>query len=249
MASLWRYPVKSMQGEALQRAEVGAHGIAGDRQWAVVDRRTGLALTARRQPELLHAAAALDGDDVRITLPTGAVARSDADLSDWLGRPVALERASEAHAAHYETPLDPEHEDGEWASWRGPAGSFHDSGRTQLSLVSTATLRDWDVRRFRPNVVLDGAGEDALVGSVIALGSTRLDVVKQIDRCVVVSRPQPGLDADLGVLRTINRERATFLGVGVLVALGGSIAVGDEVRSSAGGFGGGAGVVAGPGER
>ena len=249
VASLWRYPVKSMQGEALDRAEVGAHGIAGDRQWAVVDRRTGLALTARRQPELLLATAAVAGNDVRITLPGGTVVHDDGDLSDWLGHPVALERASEARAGRYETPLDPEREDGEWIAWQGPTGSFHDSKRTQLSLVSTATMRDWDVRRFRPNVVLEGDGEDALVGSVIALGSTRLDVVKHIDRCIVVARPQPGLEADLDVLRTINRERATFLGVGALVAVGGSIAVGDEVRSSAGGFGGLPGVVAGAGER
>ena len=53
VTGLWRYPVKSMQGEARSRAAVGPVGIVGDRQWAVVDLETGLALTARRQPELL----------------------------------------------------------------------------------------------------------------------------------------------------------------------------------------------------
>lgn len=230
VVDLWRYPVKSMQGEPLARAEVGTRGIDGDRRWALVDRRTGLTLTARRRPELLHAAAIATGGQVRITLPDGSTSRDDGDLSDWLGQPVTLEEASEGRRGHYETPADPEHEEGAWVSWQGPPGSFHDSTRTQLSLVSTTSLGQWDVRRFRPNVVVDGAGEDDLVGRDIALGSTRLDIAKQIDRCIVVSRSQPGLDADLDVLRTINRERATFLGVGALVAVTGSIALGDEIR-------------------
>ncbi len=55
VVSLWRFPVKSMQGEELQTADIGELGITGDRQWALVDRSTGLALTARRVPELLFA--------------------------------------------------------------------------------------------------------------------------------------------------------------------------------------------------
>lgn len=71
VTGLWRYPVKSMQGEPLTETEIGPLGILGDRQWAVVDQDTGLALTARRQPELLFASAAHEGDDVVITLPDG----------------------------------------------------------------------------------------------------------------------------------------------------------------------------------
>jgi len=56
-----------------------------------------------------------------------------------------------------------------------------------------------------------------------------LEVVKSIDRCVVVTRAQPGLDRDLDVLRTINRERGSFLAVGALVASGRLIDVGDDV--------------------
>ena len=50
---LWRYPVKSLQGQRLAEAEIGALGIAGDRGWALFDRDSGLGLTARRVPELL----------------------------------------------------------------------------------------------------------------------------------------------------------------------------------------------------
>ena len=53
---LWRYPVKSLQGEQLRGGEIGPEGIAGDRQWALFDVDTGFGLTARRVPDLLFAA-------------------------------------------------------------------------------------------------------------------------------------------------------------------------------------------------
>ena len=113
-------------------------------------------------------------------------------------------------------PLDADN-DADWVSWTGPGGAFHDSPKTRVSLVSTATLRDWDRRRFRTNVIVDGSGEDEFVGRRISIGDVLLDVTKQVDRCVMVSRPQPGVERDLQVLKTINAERSTFLAIGCLV--------------------------------
>src|SRR4051794_37907454 len=110
VAGLWRYPVKSMQGERLDAADVDGHGLVGDRRWALLDLRTGLTLTARRQPELLHATACLDGGGVRVVLPDGTSTTDDDRLSDWLGHPVSLVAAQETEHHRYETPLDPEHE-------------------------------------------------------------------------------------------------------------------------------------------
>jgi uncharacterized protein YcbX len=80
-------------------------------------------------------------------------------------------------------------------------------------------------------VIVDESGEDEFVGQRISIGDVTLDVTKQVDRCVMVSRPQPGLERDLQVLKTINAERSTFLAVGCLVAEAGVIALGDEVRA------------------
>jgi uncharacterized protein YcbX len=80
-------------------------------------------------------------------------------------------------------------------------------------------------------VIVEGSGEDDFVGRRITIGEAALDVTKQVDRCVMVSRPQPGLERDLQILRTINAERATFLAVGCLVAEPGVIALGDPVNS------------------
>ena len=54
---LWRYPVKSLQGERLDSAMVNADGLEGDRRFAIFDVETGFGLTARRAPELLFASA------------------------------------------------------------------------------------------------------------------------------------------------------------------------------------------------
>ncbi|SDO05163.1 MOSC domain-containing protein [Geodermatophilus sp. DSM 45219] len=231
VAELWRYPVKSLQGERLVGAEVGADGLAGDRQWALFDTATGFGLTARRVPDLLFLTGRLRADGTaEVVLPDGSVTSGDGVLSEWLGRPVALRSAAEAPGERfYENPNEVgEAGEYDWDAFPGAQGAFHDSSRTRVSLVSTATLGTWDRRRFRANVVLAGEGEDALVGRRVRLGGAELDVVKQVDRCVMVTRPQPGgIGRDNGVLKTIHRQRDGCLAVGALVTRPGPVAVGD----------------------
>jgi uncharacterized protein YcbX len=228
---LWRYPVKSLGGERLTAAEVGPEGLAGDRQWALFDLETGFGLTARRVPDLFFAAARLRSDGgVEVVLPDGTVTADDDVLSTWLGRPVALRAAGEAEGARrYENPADVE-ADADWHPFEGAGGAFHDNADFRVTLVSAGTLGDWDRRRFRANVVLDGAGEDDLAGSRVRLGSAVLDVDRPVTRCVMVTRPQPGgIARDTGVLRTIHRERGGNLAVGGRVRTAGRVAVGDEL--------------------
>ncbi len=236
VAELWRHPVKSLGGELVDRIVFGEHGPAGDRQWALFDVDTGFGLTARRVPELLQATARCTPEGgVEVVLPDGTPTTDDAAISAWLGRPVALRHASAtAGRPRYESPDDDEAAaEGPvpgWYPWRGAAGAFHDDPDVRISLVSTTTLGDWDRRRFRANVVLEGAGEDALVGSRVRLGGAVLSVDLPVPRCVMVTRPQPGgIGRDTGVLRTIHRERDGYLAVGALVLQPGAVAVGDEL--------------------
>jgi uncharacterized protein len=228
---LWRYPVKSLQGERLTEAQIGALGIAGDRGWALFDRDTGLGLTARRVPELLFGSARLRGDGgVEVVLPDGTVTTDEDVLSGWLGRRVELRAAgADGVAPTYETPVDEDLPDPtEWMQWEGAPGPFHDSPRIRLSLVSTGTLGTWDRRRFRANVVLDGEGEDALRGQEAALGSVRLRFGVPIARCVMTTRPQPGgIGRDTSVLKTIHREREGLLAVRAAVLEPGTVRTGD----------------------
>jgi hypothetical protein len=167
---------------------------------------------------------------LRLDSPEKRPVHSDDDLSSWLGRRVHLARPSTDRQPEYEFPVDPEDEAGAWDVWKGPVGVWHDSTRTRVSILSTGSLRDWPVRRFRPNILLDGAGENDLVGRRIRIGSVVLDVMKRIDRCVVVARAQPaGIERDLEVLRTLLRDSEGFLGIGAVVATPGEIRAGDVV--------------------
>jgi uncharacterized protein YcbX len=229
---IWRYPVKSLQGERLTEAEVGALGIAGDRRWALFDTGTGVGLTARRVPELLFATGRVRPDGAaEVVLPDGRVTADDAVLSAWLGRPVALRPAARLTGPpRFEAPGDDEELAGGWFEWEGAEGAFHDNGFFRLSMVSTGTLGSWDRRRFRSNLLLDGDGEDALAGRRVRLGTAELAVVAPIPRCVMVTRPQPGgIGRDTAVLKTIHRERAGALAIGALVPTPGTIRTGDEV--------------------
>ncbi|HZQ84750.1 MAG TPA: MOSC N-terminal beta barrel domain-containing protein [Acidimicrobiales bacterium] len=229
VAEIWRYPVKSLQGEPLETASVAASGLEGDRQWGLLDPATGYVLTARREARLLYASARLvDGAPV-VTLDDGTVATDDATLSAWLGRPVQLVAAA-GRVGRYEASLDRYRDDAPWTSWEGPPGSFHDSGQTQVSLVSRDSLGAWDRRRFRFNVVLDGGPDADLVGASLQIGSAALRVVKRISRCVMTTRPQPGgIERDLNVLRTIVADMDGCMGIGTLVTTPGTVRVGDEV--------------------
>src|ERR1700758_3121971 len=99
---IWRYPVKSMAGERLQRTIVGTLGIPGDRGWAIRDEKAGEIRNARKLPALLHCTAvylrepnADDAPPAQISLPDGTTFRSDSAeaserLSELLGRPVSI---------------------------------------------------------------------------------------------------------------------------------------------------------------
>lgn len=106
VAGLWRYPVKSLGGERIDRIDIGENGVLGDRLWAVRDVEKDITATARRIPVLLTATArypvAPPADagpgrvpDVEITFPDGTVLRSDDPkvhdkLSELVGREMRL---------------------------------------------------------------------------------------------------------------------------------------------------------------
>lgn len=111
---VWRYPVKSMRGESVPRADVGPMGIVGDRGWALRDDDAGEIRGGKKMPVLMQCAARYDVEPtegtvpaVTMTLPDGAtVHSSDADasarLSALTGRRLTLwPRRPAEDAAHY----------------------------------------------------------------------------------------------------------------------------------------------------
>ena len=110
VAGIWRFPVKSMKGERLERGEFTERGLVGDRAYALIDAETGKVVSAksvRLFPELFNCIAEfveppqVDAElpPVRITLPDGATVTSDSNnvdavLSSSFGREVTLARAA-----------------------------------------------------------------------------------------------------------------------------------------------------------
>lgn len=226
LRELWRYPVKSMAGERLERAEVTPTGIVGDRMLAVVDVVTARVLSAKRVPELLEASARrLEDDVVAIEGPGFSVTSDDpqvnAVLSRWLDRPVILEWPTDGARAVFELELDPD-DPTEVRDLLTPPGSFFDS-RSVLHLLTDAALDDarslhpegdWDVRRFRPNLVATSTEHEAAwVDRDLCVGDLRAHVRKQTARCVLTTRAQPGLDKDSEIFRSLVRRREGNLGV------------------------------------
>ncbi len=231
---LWRFPVKSLQGERLDQARLGVEGIEGDRRYAIFDVATGFGLTARRAPEMLFASARMtDAGAVEITLPDGTVAADDAALSAWLGRRVELRSVEDVSERRYENPDDIETEAEEsWGPFEGAGGAFHDNEGATVTVLSTTSMGGEAPRRFRANVVVEGDGEDTLVGQAVRIGDAVVAVAAPIARCVMVTRAQPGdIGVDREVLRRIHRERGGSLAVGGSVTAAGSVQIGDELAA------------------
>ena len=251
VSGVWRHPVKSFQGEPVERADVAPGGLAGDRDWGVQDRATGRVLTGRRCPDLLLAEASLDADgELRLTLPNGTATRGDGPdiddaLSAWLGQPVTLVAAASAPPGRGEFFVDATDDSSRAVEWTMPAGKFVDA--LAVLVLTTASVRagaalhptgDWHVRRFRANLLVetdpevDGEGwvEDAWCGRVLRVGGVELDVVQPCVRCTMVTRPQPSLVADLDIFRTLKRHHDATFGVWCAVRTPGAVRVGDPVE-------------------
>ena len=262
VVALWRYPVKSMMGEELNAADITQRGLLGDRAYALVDRSTGKVVSAknpRKWSKIFDFRAAFveaprSGQKippVRITLPNGTIATTEQGdleqaLSDVLGREVTLAATAPETSsleeywpdldglAHRETVTDESM----------PAGTFFDLA--VIHVLTTATidrLREFypqgrfEVRRFRPNIVVEpdsgakGFVENDWIGHTLAVGKeVRLSITGPCPRCVMTTLPQGDLPRDPGILRTAAQHNQVNVGVYANVVRGGVLRRGDPVR-------------------
>jgi uncharacterized protein YcbX len=256
-----------MMGEELNATEVRDRGLLGDRVYALVDRSDGKVATAknpRKWPELFdYRAAFVDPPrpggtvpSVRITLPDGTIVTSEQSdhnqiLSQSLHREVALaatERAQSEGAAAVSEEYWPDIEGLDYrdtvTDFELPEGTFFDIG--VVHLLTTATLERlrelypqgrFEIRRFRPNVVVETAGgpkdfvENAWIGHTLAIGDeVRLNITEPCPRCVMTTLPQGDLPKDVGILRTAAKHNQVNVGVYASVVQGGSVRRGDAIR-------------------
>jgi uncharacterized protein YcbX len=182
VASLWRYPVKSMMGEELNASEVTERGLLGDRVYALVDttdEKIATAKNPRKWPNLFDFRASFiesprisaSVPPIRITLPDGTITttqQSDANqiLSKALNRMVTLKTAESGHggsanAEEYWPDIEGLGHRDTVTDFALPESTFFDCATVHL--LTTATLDrlrelypkgHFEVRRFRPNIVV-----------------------------------------------------------------------------------------------
>src|SRR5579875_3290421 len=235
VASLRRYPVKSMLGEELAAACVTPAGLAGDRRLAVVSRTTGKVASAkypRLWRGLLTASARIPDEAVPgrvlVTLPDGRAMWSadpgiDAVLSAFLSQPVTLAADPEPGASLDRAVPDAVLRDGVTAevsriAAAAPAGTFVDYA--PVHLLTTSTLRRIaelsprqraDAERYRPNIVIrtaaDGFAENDWLGRDLRIGGQLvLRVIARTPRCAMPTLAHGGLPRDADALRVPARH-------------------------------------------
>lgn len=230
IATIWRYPVKSMAGEALQSADVWWHGLNGDRRWAFIRNtavRNGFPwLTIRQRPELLlHRPYFVNPDDPN---DSDTIVRTPNE-QEW-------DVADPKLAAQFGDGI---------RVIRQYRGVFDGMPLSLISTGSIATLAGLtgmtlDPRRFRPNLLVEtDTGEpfpeDAWVGHELQIGQIRMRVDRRDPRCAIVNIDPDTADRSPEILRTIAARREMLLGVyGSVVQLG-TVGVGDPVILAADG--------------
>jgi uncharacterized protein YcbX len=232
--AIFRYPVKSMAGKRLEAAEMGWHGIDGDRRLAL--RRTreqnGFPfLTASKLPDLL-----------RFT-PLGPENGSQGDLPIHVRTPEGQEM--EVFGDELAAEIERRH--------KAPVQMMHLRGgifdHASVSVIATDTIEeiskvagiDPDVRRFRPNILVrllqpNVFQEDQWLGGVLSFGDPgegpRVSVTMRDERCSMITFDPDSGHSSPGMLKTVVRMNQNHAGIYGTVIRTGRLAVGQAVRLS-----------------
>ena len=207
VAELWRYPVKSLGGERLERVDVSTSGLAGDRIVHVRNGR-GRVVTARTHPRLLalHATLATHGEPLidgrHWTSPESAAA-------------VRAAAGAEATLARYDGP------------------ERFDVLPLLVATDGAIAALGVDGRRLRPNIVISGVPgvlERQWPGRRLRIGDVVIAMEKLRGRCVMTTYDPDTQVQDLSVLQRIVDDFDGRMALDSAVLEGGTVAVGDAIE-------------------
>jgi len=201
--SLWRFPVKSLAGEALDVATITEDGLDGDR--LVYVRGPEGVRTSRRHYRLLGLKGTLGVDGTPLINGFDWDSREALDLvREAAGNDAWLEAADEERAFDV-LPL--------LVATDGAIAAF---GR--------------DGRRLRPNIVIggvEGLQEFEWPGSTLRINGVLIHLDSRRGRCPMTTIDPDTLERDPEVLRDIGRRFGGRLALNADVIRGGRIAIGD----------------------
>jgi uncharacterized protein YcbX len=235
LAHLRRYPVKGMSGEDIEESFVTFAGLVGDRVYAFLD-PNGPAdfpwMTPRQWAEMLLLKPRFKAaPSVVDQLPGSADYRVEVMTPDGQ----QFDVAAPEFRAHLEQNL------GRSITMRFSERSITDAcpvsvfGSRSLEALSAETGRALDLRRFRPNFVVDWSSggafhEESLVGRKIRVGEkVSLMITKRDGRCKVITLDPDTAQAAPEVLEVVAKKHAGFAGVYATVLREGVVRRGDPV--------------------
>ena len=207
IAEIWRYPVKTMGGEKLERARLGPLGIEGDRIVHVEDAR-GRVVTSRSHPRFLGHKGAL-----------GADGEPRVDGRPWNGAAVASDvvgiAGAGARLVRYE------------------GAERFDVLPLLVATDGAIAAFGHDGRRLRPNIVIggiEGMAERDWPGGCLRTGEVLIGVQDLRGRCIMTSFDPDTLVQDKTITKGIYDRFEGKLALNCFVIQGGEIAVGDAVE-------------------
>ncbi len=225
VSSLYIYPVKSCRRVEVDKVEVSEHGLVGDRQWQVAAGKRPRtqrqqAVLATVQPTLIEGGVRLTAPNsgtIEVAKPTGV----NHITGSIVGATVEVGDAGDEAAAWFAKLLDDgdarlyaitDHQVRVPPGWDHFGSSIGFPDLAPVLLTNTASL-EWllqrssepfDMHRFRPNIVIDGADpfiEDTWLRYTV--GRAELSSSLSWARC-----PMPQIDQDDG---SRHREPAKVL--------------------------------------
>ena len=229
--AIFRYPVKSMRGERLESANLGWHGLEGDRRLAFrrIDNHSGMPwLTASKLPDLLLFAPQCREDGAQGDIPTHIRTPEGQEM------PVFGEDLAKEVGRRYGAPVQMMHL---------RHGIFDEAS---ISVIASDTMREigrlagrsLDMRRFRPNVVVRllrsvPFQEDEWLGSVLSFGEGNdvpaINVTMRDERCSMVNLDPDSASPAPEVMKAVVRANQNNAGIYGAVTCIGRLAVGQTV--------------------
>ena len=206
VAALWRYPVKTMAGERLDRARLGPLGIEGDRV-VHVENAAGFVITSRTHPRFLAHRGSLGADGEPLV-----------DGRPWRDRDVADDVEAIAGAGARLVRYD--------------GAERFDVLPLLVATDGAVAAFGRDVRRLRPNIVVEGVeglAERDWPGRCLRVGRALVGIQDLRLRCIMTSFDPDTIVQDAGITRDIYRRFDGKLALNAFVVEGGEIAVGDPV--------------------
>ncbi|TDJ71435.1 MAG: MOSC domain-containing protein [Proteobacteria bacterium] len=207
VTEIWRYPVKTMGGEKLQRVRMGPLGIDGDRVVHVEDTQ-GRVITSRSHPRFLGRKGTLGVDGAPLV-----------DGQPWNSPEVAAEVVDIAGPGAKLVRYD--------------GAERFDVLPLLVATDGAIAAFGHDHRRLRPNIVIggvEGLTEREWPGGCLRIGKVLIGVQDLRLRCIMTSYDPDTLVQEKEITRGIYRRFDGKLALNCFVIEGGEIAVGDEVQ-------------------